>query len=52
MVVGQHACSLSLLELDVWLAAEEEERAAWLVQQWLHFVDSAHNTGEFYVPMP
>jgi hypothetical protein len=25
MVVGQHACSLSLLELDVWLVAEAEE---------------------------
>jgi hypothetical protein len=28
MVVGQHACSLSLLELDVWLVAEAEEDAA------------------------
>ena len=28
MVVGQHACSLSLLELDVWLVAEAEENAA------------------------
>jgi hypothetical protein len=52
MVVGQHACSLSLLELDVWLATEKEERAAWLVQQWLRVVDSAHNSGEFYVPLP
>ncbi len=32
MVVSQHACSLSLLELDVWLAAEKAERAALLVQ--------------------
>ncbi len=52
MVVGQHACSLSLLELDVWIAAKVEEHAVWLVQQWLHLVESAHNSGEFYVPMP
>ncbi len=52
MVVGQHACSLSLLELDVWLAAQVEERAAWLIQQWLRLVESEHNSGEFYVPMP
>ncbi len=25
MMVGQHACSLNLLELDVWLVAEAEE---------------------------
>jgi hypothetical protein len=52
MVVGQHACSISLLELDVWLVALVEERAAWLVQQWLRLVESAHNSGEFYVPLP
>ncbi len=52
MVADQHACSLSLLELDVWLVAEAEERAAWLVQQWLHLVEPAHNSGEFYVPLP
>ena len=52
MVVGQHACSLSLLELDVWVAAQVEERAAWLVQLWLRLVESTHNSGEFYVPLP
>ncbi len=31
MVVGQHAYSLSLLELDVWLVAEAEEHCATLV---------------------
>ncbi len=31
MVVGQHAYSLSLLELDVWLVAEAEEHVATLV---------------------
>ena len=30
MVVGQHACSLNLLELDVWLVAEAEEHVATL----------------------
>ncbi len=52
MVVGPHACSLSLLELDVWLVAQVEERAARLVQQWLHLVEPVHNSGEFYVPLP
>jgi hypothetical protein len=52
MVVGQRAYSLSLLELDVWLVAEVKERAVWLVQQWLHLVESAHNSKEFYVPLP
>ncbi len=31
MVIGQHAYSLSLLELDVWLVAEAEELIATLV---------------------
>ncbi len=52
MVVGQHACSPSLRELDVWLVVEVVERAVLLVQQWLHVVDLAHNFGEFYVPLP
>ncbi len=30
-VVGQRACSLSLLELDVWLVADAEEHVATLV---------------------
>jgi hypothetical protein len=52
MVVGQHACSPSLREPDVWLVAEVVEHAVLLVQQWLHVVDMAHNFGEFYVPLP
>ncbi len=52
MVVGQHACSPSLRVLDVWLVAQVEERAVWLGQQWLRLVDSAHNSGESYVPLP
>ncbi len=31
MVVGQHAYSLSLLELNVWLVAKAEEHVATLV---------------------
>ncbi len=50
-VVGQHACSPSLRELDVWLVAQVEERSVWLGQQWLRLVDSAHNSEEFYVPL-
>ncbi len=46
-VVGQHTCSPSLRELDVWLVAQVEERAVLLVQQW-----QVHNSGDCHVPMP
>ncbi len=52
VVVDQHACRPSLRVLDVWLVAQVEERAVWLGQQWLRLVDSAHNSVEFYVPLP
>ena len=52
VVVDQHACSPSLRVLDVWLVAQVEERAVWLGQHWLRLVDWAHNSVEFYVPLP
>jgi hypothetical protein len=52
VVVDQHACSPSLRVLDVWLVAQVEEHAVWLGQQRLRLVDSAHNSVEFYVPLP
>ncbi len=47
MVVDQHACSPSSRELDIWLAAEVEERAVLLVQQW-----KVHDSEDGHVPMP
>jgi hypothetical protein len=52
VVIGQHACSPSLHVLDVWLVAQVERRAVGLGQQWVLLVDSAHNSVEFYVPLP
>ncbi len=52
VVADRHACSPSLRVLDVWLVAQVEEHAVWLRQRWLRLVDSAHNSVEFYVPLP
>ncbi len=53
VVADRHACSPILRVLDVWLVAQVEEHAVWLgQQQWLRLVDSAHNSVEFYVPLP
>jgi hypothetical protein len=38
--------------LGVWLVARVDELAVWLGQLWLRLVDSAHNSVEFYVPLP
>ncbi len=52
VVADRQACSPSLRVLDVWLVAQVEEHALWLGQRWLRLVDSAHNSVEFYVPLP
>ncbi len=52
VLADRHACSLSLCVLDVWLVAQVHEHAVWLGQLWLRLVDSAHNSVEFYVPLP
>ena len=51
-VADRHACSPSLRVLGVWLVARVDELAVWLGQLWLRLVDSAHNSVEFYVPLP
>ena len=51
-VADRHACSPSLRVLGVWLVAQVDELAVWLGQLWLRLVDSAHNSVEFYVPLP
>ncbi len=51
-VADRHACSPSLRVLGVWLVAQVDGLAVWLGQLWLRLVDSAHNSEEFYVPLP
>ncbi len=52
MVVDQRAYSPSLLELDVWRVAEAEEQFATLALNEVQcLLESAHNSGEFYVPL-
>ena len=51
-VADRHACSPSLRVLGVWLVERADELAVWLGQLWLRLADSAHNSVEFYVPLP
>ncbi len=36
----------------MWLVERADELVTWLGQLWLRLADSAHNSVEFYVPLP